>query len=125
MQETLKDEKLFYELYVVRDGEEAMSFLHREGKYTEVPCPDFILLDLNLPKTDGREVSIAIKSDPVLSHIPVVVLTTSGTREDIMMAYQNHANAYITKPVGPGKFIAAVKSLEDFWFTIVKHPAKN
>ena len=123
-QEALKTGKVANNLHVVRDGLEAMAFLHREGKYTGVPRPDVILLDLNLPKMDGREVLAKLKDDESLKIIPVVVLTISDTEEDILTAYGLHANCYITKPLDINKFIQIVKSIDDFWLSIVKLPPK-
>lgn len=121
-QEALKDSKLLNNLSVVRDGVEAMAFLRREGDYTEAVRPDLILLDLNLPRKDGREVLQEIKFDDDLKRIPVVVLTTSANEKDILTTYNLHANCYITKPVDFMQFISVVKSIENFWFTIVKLP---
>ncbi len=109
-------------MHVVWDGVEALAFLHRAGKYVDAPRPDIILLDLNLPKKDGREVLAEIKVDSDLKHIPVVVLTTSKAEEDIFRAYDKHANCYITKPIDLDQFIRIVRAIEDFWFTIVKLP---
>ena len=120
--EGLKEGKVKNNLHVVEDGVEALAFLQKEGKYTDAVRPDLILLDLNLPKKDGREVLSAIKSDQELCHIPVVVLTTSKAEQDILKAYSLHANCYITKPVDLDQFISVVESIEDFWFTIVKLP---
>jgi CheY-like chemotaxis protein len=120
--EALKEGKVRNNLSVVEDGSEAMSFLRREGKYALAPRPDLILLDLNLPKKDGREVLAEIKADDSLRRIPVVVLTTSKAEQDILRTYDLHANCYITKPVDLEQFIAVVKSVEDFWLTIVKLP---
>ncbi len=120
--EGLKEGKVKNNLHVVEDGVEALAFLHKEGKYADAVQPDLILLDLNLPKKDGREVLTAIKSDNHLCHIPVVVLTTSKAEQDILKAYSLHANCYITKPVDLDQFISVVESIEDFWFTIVKLP---
>jgi len=120
--EGLKEGKVKNNLHVVEDGVEALAFLHKEGKYADAVQPDLILLDLNLPKKDGREVLTAIKSDKYLCHIPVVVLTTSKAEQDILKAYSLHANCYITKPVDLDQFISVVESIEDFWFTIVKLP---
>jgi len=121
-QEALSEGKMHNRLHVVMDGEAAMAFLHREGEYADVPVPDLILLDLNLPKKDGREVLREIKEDESLRHIPVVVLTTSSADEDILRSYDLHANCYITKPVDFDRFISVVKSIEDFWLTIVRLP---
>lgn len=121
-QEGLKEGKVRNTLHVVRDGVEALAFLRREGEYAHAPRPDLILLDLNLPKKDGREVLAEIKEDPILRRIPVVVLTVSKAEEDILKTYDLHANCYITKPVGLEQFIRVVKSIDDFWFSIVKLP---
>jgi two-component system, chemotaxis family, response regulator Rcp1 len=123
--EALKDAKVLNEVFVASDGVEAMQFLHKEGKFTDVPLPDLILLDLNLPRKDGREVLAEIKKDPALKRIPVVILTTSKTDEDIIKTYDLHANAYVTKPVDLNRFIEIMHSLEEFWFTIVKLPPKE
>ena len=120
--EGLKEGRIFNNLSVVEDGVEAMAFLRREGKYADAPHPDLILLDLNLPKKDGREVLKEIKSDPKLRRIPVVILTTSRAEEDIMGTYDQHANCYITKPVDFDQFVNVVKTIEDFWLTIVRLP---
>ena len=106
------------------DGVEAMAFLRREGKYAEVARPDLILLDLNLPKKDGREVLAEIKTDEHLKLIPVVILTVSKDEEDILKTYNLHANCYITKPIDFEQFMKVVKSIEEFWLTIVKLPPK-
>lgn len=124
-QEALKDGKVRNNMRVVKDGVEALKFLRREGKYAGMPRPDLILLDLNLPKKDGREVLAEIKGDEVLRCIPVVVLTTSRAEQDILKAYDLHANCYITKPVDLDQFITVVKSIEDFWLTIVKLPRRK
>ena len=122
--ETLKDSKLLNHMTVVGDGVEAMALLRREGKYADTIRPDLILLDLNLPKKDGREVLREIKSDEQLRRIPVVVLTTSSAEQDILKTYDLHANCYITKPVNLDQFTEVVKAIEEFWFTIVKLPPK-
>lgn len=122
--ETLKENKLRNSLDVVEDGVEALVFLGREGKYADAPRPDLILLDLNLPKKDGREVLAEIKADENLRRIPVVILTTSKAEEDILKAYDLNANCYVTKPVDLDQFIKVVKSIEEFWLTIVKLPAE-
>ncbi|MFH1702437.1 MAG: response regulator [Nitrospirota bacterium] len=121
-QEVLKEAKVLNQLHVVGDGAEAMTFLRREGKYTNSPRPDLILLDLNLPKKDGREVLGEIKSDENLRRIPVVILTISKSEEDVFKSYDLHANCYITKPVDLDQFLKVVKSIEEFWLTIVKLP---
>jgi chemotaxis family two-component system response regulator Rcp1 len=120
--EALKDAKVRNNLHVAKDGVEAMAFLRQEGEYADVPRPDVILLDLNLPKKDGREVLAEIKADPDLKRIPVVVLTVSQAEEDILKTYNLHANCYITKPVDLDQFLTVVKSIEDFWLTIVRLP---
>ena len=120
--EALKEAKIRNELYEVENGVEAMAFLRKEGKYDAAPRPDLILLDLNLPKMDGREVLREIKEDVHLKSIPVVILTTSEAEEDIIKTYESHANCYITKPVDLDQFIRVVKSIENFWLTIVQLP---
>ena len=122
--EALKDGKVNKHLSVVEDGVEALAFLRREGKYADASRPDLILLDLNLPKKDGREVLAEIKTDEDLKRIPVVVLTTSKAEEDILKTYNLHANCYITKPVDFDQFVV-VRLVEDFWFTIVKLPRSD
>ncbi|MDY6964709.1 MAG: response regulator [Halobacteriota archaeon] len=121
-QEAFKEGKLRNGLHVVGDGVEAMAFLHRKGEYAGVPSPDIILLDLNMPNKDGREVLAEVKADEELRHIPVVILTTSKAEEDILKTYNLHANCYITKPVDMEQFIRVVKLIENFWFTVVKLP---
>lgn len=121
--EALKEGKLRISLNVVGDGLEAMAYLRRQGSFTGAAIPDLILLDLNLPKKDGREVLEEIKADPALMRIPVVILTTSAAEEDILRSYNLHANCYITKPVDMDQFVKIVKVIEDFWFTIVKLPS--
>jgi CheY-like chemotaxis protein len=122
--EILKDAKVRNNLSRVADGVEALEFLRREGRYSQAPRPDLILLDLNLPRKDGREVLADIKADDNLRRIPVVVLTTSDAEEDILRAYNLNANCYITKPVDLDQFLRVVKTIEDFWLTIVKLPAE-
>lgn len=121
-QEALRESKIAIDLQVVSDGEEAMAYLHQAPPFTDAPRPDLILLDLNLPRKDGREVLAEIKSNPELKFIPVVILTTSQAEEDILKSYHLHANCYITKPVDVGQFFTVVKSVEEFWFTVVKLP---
>ena len=121
--EALKEGKLLNQLTVVGDGVEALLFLRKEGKYADAIQPELILLDLNLPKKDGREVLAEIKADPKLRRIPVVVLTTSSAEEDILKIYDLHANCYITKPVDLEQFMGVVKSIEDFWVSVVKLPS--
>jgi chemotaxis family two-component system response regulator Rcp1 len=123
-EEALKENKISNHLNIVRDGVEAMAFLRRSGKYAGMSRPDLILLDLNLPKKDGREVLAEIKQDPELRRIPIVVLTTSKSDEDVLRSYDLHANCYITKPVDFEQFTQAVRAVKDFWFTIVKLPPK-
>jgi two-component system, chemotaxis family, response regulator Rcp1 len=120
--EALKEEKLHVNLNVVNDGVEAMEFLRRGGKFAQAVRPDLILLDLNLPKKDGREVLKEIKGDEKLRSIPVVILTTSKAEEDILKSYNQYANCYITKPLDLSQFSTVVKSINDFWLTIVKLP---
>ncbi len=122
-QEALRNGKFRVGFHHARDGEEAMAFLRRSGKHTAAPRPDLILLDLNLPGMDGREVLAEIKIDEDLKRIPVVVLSTSSAEHDILCAYGLHANCYVTKPVTMVEFIKAVTAIEDFWLTIVKLPA--
>jgi two-component system, chemotaxis family, response regulator Rcp1 len=121
-QEVLRDGRIHNKLNVVGDGVEALACLRREGAYADMPQQDLILLDLNLPKMDGRQVLAEIKSDPELRKIPVVVLTTSAAEADVMSAYDLHANCYITKPVDLGQFEEVVRSIEDFWLAIVRLP---
>jgi len=120
--EALKEGKVYHNLHWAKDGVEAMEFLQQRGKYKDSPRPDIILLDLNLPKKDGREVLQEIKSDEKLKRIPVVVLTTSKAEEDVMRTYNLHANCYVTKPVDLEKFIVVVKSIDIFWLTVVTLP---
>ena len=123
--EALEEAKVRNTMSVAQDGVEALAFLRREGKYASAPHPDLILLDLNLPKKDGREVLAEIKADTNLRRIPVVILTSSEAEMDILKAYDLHANAYISKPVGLEQFIHVVKSIEDFWLEIVRLPPKG
>jgi two-component system, chemotaxis family, response regulator Rcp1 len=120
--EALREAKLRNRLWVVKDGVEALEFLRRQGRHADVPRPDLILLDLNLPRKDGRQVLKEIKSDDRLKCIPVVVLTTSKSEEDVLRAYELHANCYITKPVDFNRFMEVVKSIESFWLTVVTLP---
>jgi CheY-like chemotaxis protein len=120
--EALKEDKVLNHLSVAMDGVEALAFLRHEGHYAGAPRPDLVLLDLNLPRKDGREVLAEIKRDPDLRRIPVVVLTTSQAEQDIVKSYDLYANCYVTKPVDLHQFISAVKSIEGFWFTVVKLP---
>ena len=120
--EAMKDSKIRNTLHHVTDGEEAMAFLRKQGKYARMPRPELVLLDLNLPKKDGRQVLAEIKMDEDLKRIPVVILTVSSAEEDILKSYNLHANCYITKPIDLGQFMKVVRSVEDFWLTIVKLP---
>jgi CheY-like chemotaxis protein len=123
-QEAFDEHKVRNKLNVVHDGEEALSYLRREGPFADAPRPDLILLDLNLPRVDGREVLQVIKNDEDLRRIPVVVLTTSQADEDILRSYSLHANAYVTKPVDFDRFIAVVRQIDEFFVTVVKLPPK-
>ncbi len=120
--EALESTKVRNTLHVARDGEEAMAFLRRQGAYRDVPRPGLILLDLNLPRKDGREVLSEIKADAELKRIPVVILTISEDEEDVLRSYNLHANCYITKPIDLGQFLKVVRSIEEFWLTIVRLP---
>lgn len=120
--EALKEGRVRNRLHVLPDGAEALRFLRRDGPHANAPRPDLILLDLNLPKVDGRQVLESLKWDPSLRTIPVVVLTTSDNEADILRSYDLHANCYITKPVDMDQFINAVRSIENFWLTVVKLP---
>jgi two-component system, chemotaxis family, response regulator Rcp1 len=120
--EALREAKITNKVVVVRDGEEALNYLYREGKYHDVESPDIIFLDINLPRVDGKEVLIKIKADETLRSIPVVILTTSDNEKDITESYDNHANCYITKPVDFNKFMRVISMINDFWITIVKLP---
>jgi CheY-like chemotaxis protein len=122
--EAFEDNKIGNKLYVARDGEEALDFLYRRGSFADAPRVDLILLDLNLPKYDGRQVLERIRADPDLTHMPVVVLTTSSAEEDIMRSYKLHANAYVTKPVDVSDFIAAVRQIDDFFVSVVRLPTR-
>ena len=124
IREALRDGKLLNQLSTVSDGQQAMAFLRKQGSYARASQPDLILLDLNLPRKDGREVLAELKADLNFRRIPVVIVTSSAAEEDILRSYDMHANCYVTKPVGLEKFIAVVKSIEDFWVTIVKLPPK-
>ena len=124
-QEVLKEGKVINKLHTVMDGEECVDYLYKRGKHQNAERPDIILLDLNLPKLDGREVLEIIKKDDTLKLIPVIVLTTSDAERDILNMYANHANCYITKPVDFDQFINVIKSIESFWLSIVKLPPKQ
>jgi len=122
--EAFDDYKVRNQLHVVSDGADAMAFLRQEGEHADKPRPDLVLLDLNLPRMDGREVLEAIKSDPELSSIPVVVLTTSEAEDDVLRSYSLHANAYVTKPVDFERFIEVVRQIDDFFVTVVRLPGR-
>lgn len=121
--EALRESKISNNLNVVPDGVEAMAFLHREGRYADAPRPDVILLDLNLPKKDGREVLAEVKADLNLRLIPVVIITSSEAEQDVLRTYELHANCYVTKPVDLEQFIKVIQSIETFWLTIVTLPS--
>lgn len=123
--EAFKEWRLGNKIHVVPDGEEAINFLYKKTGYDNVPQPDLILLDLNMPKKNGREVLEIIKADPNLRRIPTVILTTSQAEEDILKTYDLHANSYIVKPIDIEKFISVVKGLENYWFSIVKAPSRE
>lgn len=123
--EAFREGRLAHRLWVTGDGEEALKFLHKEGKFADVPRPDLILLDLNLPKFDGRQVLEVLKSDPALRQIPVVVLTTSDAEQDIWRAYKLHANCYLTKPIEMEDFLRKMRCVETFWLTVVRLPHEN
>ncbi len=125
VREALSEGKMRNEMHVAADGVQALKFLRRQGEYADAPCPDLVLLDLNLPKKSGREVLQEIKSDPNLKFIPVVILTSSKAEEDILKSYRLYANCYITKPVDFEQFMKVVKSIEDFWLTVVKLPCRR
>ena len=120
--EAFREGKVINHLTVVSDGVEALAFLRRQGQYADAPAPDLILLDLNLPRMDGRQVLAEIKTDPNLMRIPVVVLTTSASQDDIARAYGSHANCYIRKPVDLDQFLRVVQSIETFWLSLVMLP---
>ncbi len=123
--EILKDGKVNNNMHVVKDGLEALSFLRGEGEFADAPQPHLILLDLNLPGKNGREVLAEIRGDKNLKRIPVIILTTSNAEQDILNAYDLHANCYITKPIDLNRFISVIKSIENFWLTIVKLPGNG
>ncbi len=124
-QEALKEGTIANELHVVKDGVEAIDYLKRKGKYALQPTPDIILLDLNLPRKDGREVLAEIKADDNLKLIPIIILTTSDAESDIQKSYKLHANCFITKPVDLDQFIYIIRQIETYWFTVVKLPVKK
>jgi two-component system, chemotaxis family, response regulator Rcp1 len=121
-QEAFKETRIPNKLHIVRDGAEALAFLQQQNRFASAPRPDLILLDLNLPKKDGREVLAIIKQSPELKRIPVVVLTTSKTEEDINQTYEHHANCYITKPADLDEFLNVIKTIETFWLSVVQLP---
>jgi CheY-like chemotaxis protein len=123
-QEALRDHKVANRLSVVTNGEEAIDFLRKRGKHADAPTPDLVLLDLNLPRRDGRDVLRDIKGDPVLRRIPIVVLTTSDAEEDVLGSYALHANAFVRKPVDFEQFVAAVRAIDDFYLTVVRLPGR-
>lgn len=123
IKEVFKDTKIKNKLYVVKDGVDAMAFLNQEANYVDIPRPDVILLDLNLPRKDGREVLKELKEDKALKRVPIVILTTSSAEEDIIRTYDNHANCYITKPVDFDQFLKVINSIENFWLNIVMLPS--
>lgn len=123
--EAFAEFKIVNTLHVVEDGVEAMAFLNQDGKYASAPRPDLILLDLNLPRKNGREVLAEIKADPRFKSIPVVILTTSHSEKDVLHAYDQHANCYIVKPVGFDNFVEAMKSIHQFWFSVVTLPPEE
>ncbi len=123
--EAFKDAKVANQLHVVEDGEAAMEFLRREGDYARVPTPDLVLLDLNLPRKDGREVLAEIKGDDELRRIPVVVLTTSASDVDIVRAYEHYVNSYIRKPIDLEQFLTAVQTIDDYWLGVVALPKRR
>jgi chemotaxis family two-component system response regulator Rcp1 len=124
IREALHEGKLLNQLSTVPDGQQALAFLRKQGSHAQASRPDLILLDLNLPRKDGREVLAEIKADPDLRSIPVVILTSSHAEEDILKSYNAHANCYVTKPLDLEKFVTVVKSIENFWLSIVKLPSK-
>lgn len=124
-EEALSDAKISNDLHSVMDGEAAMAFLRREGEHAEAPRPDLVILDLNLPKKDGREVLKEIREDAALTSLPVIVLSTSGSPEDIAGSYAQHVNAYVQKPVDFDEFLRVVRSMEEFWLSIVKLPSRT
>jgi CheY-like chemotaxis protein len=120
--EAFEDNKIANRLHVARDGEEALDFLYRRGAHADAPRVDLVLLDLNLPKYDGTQVLRQIRSDPDLTHMPVVILSTSSAEEDVLRSYKLHANAFVTKPVDVNQFIAAVRQIDDFFLTVARLP---
>jgi len=122
VQEAMRDAKMRNHMHMVEDGVEAMEFLRRQGRFGDAPRPDLVLLDLNLPRKDGRQVLAEMKTDPMLKRIPVVVLTTSNAEQDVLSAYDLHANCYVTKPVDFDKFMYVVRQIDEFWVKVVTLP---
>jgi two-component system response regulator len=120
--EAFADNRIGNRLHVTRDGEEALDFLYQRGEHAQAPRVDLVLLDLNLPKYDGRQVLERIRADPELTHLPVVILTTSSSQEDVLRSYKLHANAFVTKPVDVNQFISAVRQIDEFFLTVVRLP---
>lgn len=123
-QEILADTRMANDIHVVNDGEAAMAFLRHQGEHAEAPRPDLVLLDLNLPRKDGREVLQEMKNDETLRRIPVIVLTTSAAERDVLRSYDLHVNCYITKPIDLDEFITVVRSIEGFWLSVVRLPSE-
>ena len=121
-EEAFKEGQISNTLHVTTDGVEALDFLHQRGEYVDAPRPDIVLLDLNLPRKDGDEVLEEIRADPDLTHLPVIILTSSSAEEDIVQSYELQANAYLTKPVDPEEFVDVVKSFQQFWLSFVRLP---
>lgn len=121
-EEAFKEGQICNTLHVTTDGIEALDFLRRRGEYADAPCPDIVLLDLNLPRMDGDEVLEEIRADPDLKHLPVIILTSSSAEEDIVKSYELQANAYLTKPVDPAEFVDTIKSFQHFWLSVVRLP---
>ena len=124
-QEAFHDYKVSNNLTVITNGEDALAYLRKQGEYADATTPDLVLLDLNLPRRDGREVLREVKADPALRRIPVVVLTTSGAEEDVLASYDLHANAYVRKPVDFEQFVSAVRAIDDFFITVVRLPGRS
>ena len=122
--EAFKEAKIRNHIRVVRDGEEALAYLKKEAAYADAQTPDIILLDINLPKVDGKEVLYELKNDPILKSIPVIMLTTSSAESDVQESYSNHANSYVIKPVDLSKFMEVIRSIEEYWISIVKLPSR-
>lgn len=123
--EAFEEGKLYHNLHVVENGAAALNFLHRQGPYADAPRPDLIMLDLNLPGINGRQVLAEVKADGQLMTIPIIVLTTSAADRDILISYELHANCYIVKPVDVHQFFTVVRAMTEFWFTLVKLPPKD